>query len=46
MTTTKLANEVESAAIRPLQVNVPEAELIDFSSGAAEGSTGLSSGTI
>ena len=30
MTTTKLANVVESAAIRPFQVNVPEADLIDL----------------
>ena len=30
MTTTELANVVESAAIRPFQVNVPEAELTDL----------------
>src|SRR4249920_3002054 len=30
MTTTELANVVESAAIRPFQVNVPEADLIDL----------------
>ena len=30
MTTTKLANVVESAAIRPFQVNVPEADLTDL----------------
>ena len=30
MTTTKLANVVESTAIRPFQVNVPEADLTDL----------------
>ena len=30
MTTTMLANVVESAAIRPFQVHVPEADLIDL----------------
>ena len=30
MTTTKLANVVEPAAIRPFQVNVPEADLADL----------------
>ena len=30
MTTTKLANVAESAAIRPFQVNVPEADLTDL----------------
>ena len=30
MTTTKLANAAESAAIRPFQVNVPEADLTDL----------------
>ena len=30
MTTTKLANVKESAAIRPFQVNVPEEDLLDL----------------